>query len=161
MRKRCVPAPCVLLLCLGACIHVTKPGWWNDEALLFLSGRVVVAAPGSDMTWTMRAEVLSCRGLTADRWHVGPRTEAQWVEAAVCFRRAANLAQLPRVIEQNLRQSDECIQVAKRLTKSTGNCVLAIVLVHPSTESVRVVLLINSDVQHGRVSLLPGCCFCR
>jgi tetratricopeptide (TPR) repeat protein len=64
---------------LKSCGEVAKPGWWNDEELLALSGRVVSAAPNDWAANSMRAHVLSGQ---SGAWEAGPRSAAELSEAA-------------------------------------------------------------------------------
>ena len=69
---------------------VAKPDWWNDEGLKALSAMVARAAPSNETTNIMRADVLSLRGCSA--WHVGPRSAAEIMEAAMYYERAATMS---------------------------------------------------------------------
>ena len=76
------------MLRLKECSEVTKPEWWNDEALKALSTKAVRAAPNNAVAHQMRAMVLS-GGVGA--WEAGPRSAAEFMEAATHFDRAAAL----------------------------------------------------------------------
>ena len=80
------------MLTQEACTEVAKPEWWNDEELKALSARVVRAAPNHAAAHLMRALVLRGR-LTA--WEAGPRSAAEFKEAATHFERAAALSDAP------------------------------------------------------------------
>ena len=71
------------------CVKVAKPEWWNDERLKALSARVVRAAPNDQAANLMRALVLRGR---LDTWEAGPRSAAEFMEAATHFERAAALS---------------------------------------------------------------------
>ena len=75
------------------CAEVAKPEWWNDEGLKALSARVVRAAPNDAQVNIMRANVLSGGGGGA--WKVGPRSAAEFKEAAMHYERAAALCPAP------------------------------------------------------------------
>ena len=75
------------------CDEVPKPEWWNDEALMALSARVVAVYPDSPRSCVMRALVLS--GGEHDLWNVGLRSAAEIKEAATWYRRAAMVTHTP------------------------------------------------------------------
>ena len=77
------------LLKLPDCRDVPKPEWWNDEALKALSARVVALAPDLPPSCSMRAFVLSGKGMDLALWSAGPRTAAEIKEAATWYWRAA------------------------------------------------------------------------
>eukprot|EP00964_Phaeocystis_antarctica_P095206 scaffold61741_cov63-Phaeocystis_antarctica.AAC.1 len=79
------------MLTMEACAEAAKPEWWNDEGLKALSARVVRAADHMPAN-KMRAVVLSGRGGT---WGAGPRSAAEFKEAATHFERAAALHPAP------------------------------------------------------------------
>ena len=81
-----------LMLTQKSCAEVAKPEWWNDEGLKLLSVRAVRAAPGDATANRMRATVL-CGQLAA--WEAGPRSAAEFREAATHFDRAAALHHMP------------------------------------------------------------------
>ena len=83
------------IITLTECDEVAKPGWWNDEELKALSARVVRAAPNEASAHSMRAVVLSGRGGGA--WEEGPRSAAEYTEAAAHFDRAAAVHPAPAV----------------------------------------------------------------
>jgi len=72
--------------------EVAKPEWWNDEGLKALSARVVRAAPDDLQANMMRANVLSGQH---GAWEAGPRSAAEFREAAAHFERAAALCPVP------------------------------------------------------------------
>ena len=74
------------------CTEAPKPEWWNDKELKPLSARVVRAAPNQFLAIGMRAVVLS--GWCA-AWEAGPRSAAEFTEAAAHFERAAALCGAP------------------------------------------------------------------
>ena len=88
------------------CSEVATPEWWNDEGLKALSARVVRAAPSAATAATMRAVVLS--GAGAGTWEAGPRSAAEFKEAAACFDRAAALSSAPAVKAQKTRLAELC-----------------------------------------------------
>ena len=107
------------------CDDLAKPEWWNDEGLKALSARVVRAAPDDSGTNRMRAEVLSgvCRGAweverrsavelcgmgSARLWALGPRSAAEYKEAAVHFDRTAALSGAPAVKAEQASYAVEC-----------------------------------------------------
>eukprot|EP00964_Phaeocystis_antarctica_P051961 scaffold30370_cov68-Phaeocystis_antarctica.AAC.2 len=71
------------------CDEVAKPEWWNDEGLKALSARALRAAPDCEEVIFMRAMVLSGRCGTA--WEAGPRSAAEFREAATCYERTVAL----------------------------------------------------------------------
>ena len=75
------------------CAEVAKPEWWNDKELKALSARVVRAAPDELVANQMRARVLCGRSFGA--WVAGPRSVAEFKEAATHFERAAVLHPAP------------------------------------------------------------------
>ena len=75
-----------------ACDEVAKPEWWNDEGLKALSARVVRAAPNDAAAQKMRALVLNGVSRT---WAAGPRSQAEFNEAAAHWDRAAALCDAP------------------------------------------------------------------
>ncbi len=84
---------------------MAKPEWWNEEELKALSARVVRAAPDEARTNNMRAVVLS--GLPG-AWEAGPRSTAEFKEAAACFDRSATLSNAPTVKANRTRFADWC-----------------------------------------------------
>ena len=88
------------------CAEVATPEWWNDEGLKALSARVVRAAPSAATAATMRAVVLS--GAGAGTWEAGPRSAAEFKEAAACFDRSAALSSAPAVKAQKTRLAELC-----------------------------------------------------
>ena len=102
------------LLKTNACREVSKPTWWNDEALKALSARVVALAD-SNHTCAMRAGVLSGDALSKAPWNVGPRTAAEVKEAASWSRRAARGTPIPadKLYYEQLAQA--CDEVADPL----------------------------------------------
>ena len=85
------------MLRLEECSEAPKPEWWNDEGLKALSARVVRAAPNDEAANNMRAMVLS--GLSG-AWELGPRSAAEFKEAATHFDRSAALS-TPPVVKAN------------------------------------------------------------
>ena len=81
------------------CAEATKPEWWNDEGLKALSARVVRAAPNYAGANNMRAEVLSGK---SGAWEAGPRSAAEFREAATHYERAAALMCSAPAIEAEL-----------------------------------------------------------
>ena len=82
---------------LTACSEVAKPEWWNDEGLKALSARVLRAAPNEESAINMRADVLSGRVPPGDgAWEAGPRSAAEFKEAAAHYDRSAACAMLRR-----------------------------------------------------------------
>ena len=69
--------------------EVAKPEWWNDEGLKALSARAVRAAPNDCQANKMRAAVLGRR--SGGSWEAGPRSVAEFKEAATHYDRAAAL----------------------------------------------------------------------
>ena len=74
---------------------MAKPEWWNDEGLKALSARVVRAAPNETRANVMRAAVMS--GMGGSAWDVGPRSAAEYKEAAAHWERAVVLSRAPAV----------------------------------------------------------------
>ena len=79
---------------LEQCAEVAKPEWWNDEALKALSARVLRAAPNNVTAHHMRALVL-CGQCGA--WEAGPRSVAEFKEAAMYYDRSGALSDAPAV----------------------------------------------------------------
>ena len=82
------------MLRMEECGEVAKPEWWNDEGLKALSARVVRAAPNDQATNSMRAMVLCGTVLP---WDKGPRSAAEFTEAAAHLDRAGALHPAPAV----------------------------------------------------------------
>ena len=80
------------LLRLKSVAEAATPEWWNDEGLKVLSARVVRAAPNDGGANIMRAAVLSGE---SDAWEVGPRSAAEYKEAAAHFDRVAAIHPAP------------------------------------------------------------------
>ena len=78
---------------LEQCAEVAKPEWWNDEGLKALSASVVRAAPDYADANQMRARVLC--GMTFGAWLAGPRSAAEFKEAATHYDRAAAISPAP------------------------------------------------------------------
>ena len=93
------------------CDEVAKPEWWNDEGLKALSARAVRAAPNEVATNSMRAEVL--RG--ARSWEVGPRSAAEYKEAATHYDRVAVLSRAPAVKADYASIADLCRSVSETM----------------------------------------------
>jgi len=89
------------------CEDLAKPEWWNDEGLKALSARVVRAAPDDSGTNRMRAMVLCGMG-GARLWALGPRSAAEYKEAAVHFDRTAALSGAPAVKAEQASYAVEC-----------------------------------------------------
>lgn len=69
-----------------------RPTWWNDEALLSMSARVLAASPKSELVLHMRADVLSSIGNGPGHWLVqrpARRPSSQLFEAAKCYAESA------------------------------------------------------------------------
>ena len=80
---------CVALLAND--FHVQMPEWWNDDGLKALSARVVAVAPNDRNALMVRACALSALYPSCsfqDHLKPGPRTAAEFKEAAACYRRA-------------------------------------------------------------------------
>ena len=75
------------------CAEVAKPEWWNDDGLKALSARVVRAAPDDLQAHQMRAVVLAGR---IGAWEAGPRSVAEFKEAATHYDRAVRRCALLR-----------------------------------------------------------------
>ena len=90
---------------------MAKPEWWNDEGLKALSARAVRAAPNEVATNSMRAEVL--RG--ARSWEVGPRSAAEYKEAATHYDRVAVLSRAPAVKADYASIADLCRSVSETM----------------------------------------------
>ena len=88
-----------------ACAEVAKPEWWNDEGLKALSARVVRAAPDDGQANQMRAAVLS--GMY-DAWGAGPRSAAEFMEAATYFERTAALCSAPALKAERADEAAWC-----------------------------------------------------
>ena len=87
------------------CAEGAKPEWWNDEGLKALSARVVRAAPDDGAANQMRAVVLSGH---LGAWEAGPRSAAEFREAAAHFDRSAALSDAPALIAQLASVADAC-----------------------------------------------------
>ena len=101
------------MLRLEACAEVAKPEWWSDEGLKSLSARVVRAAPNEASANQMRAIVLSGQG--GDAWGVGPRSVAEFKEAAAYYDRVAALSYAPQVKAENASFAATCRSHMPRL----------------------------------------------
>eukprot|EP00964_Phaeocystis_antarctica_P018094 scaffold10037_cov59-Phaeocystis_antarctica.AAC.3 len=88
------------------CGEVAKPEWWNDEGLRALSARVVRAAPNDGVANDMRAAVLG--GVGGRAWEAGPRSAAEFKEAATYYDRAAALRPAPAVKAELTLRADRC-----------------------------------------------------
>ena len=77
---------------------MAKPEWWNDEGLKALSARVVRAVPNDLAANQMRAFVLG--GRYYGSYEVGPRSAAEFKEAATHYERAAALCPAPALKAQ-------------------------------------------------------------
>ena len=87
------------------CNEVAKPEWWNDEGLKALSASVVRAAPNDQAANSMRAMVLWGQ---CSAWEAGPRSAAEFKEAAAHFERAAVLHTAPAVKAVLAGYADRC-----------------------------------------------------
>tara|TARA_B100000795_G_scaffold14892_1_gene10138 strand:- start:46 stop:717 length:672 start_codon:yes stop_codon:yes gene_type:complete len=87
------------------CDEVTKPEWWNDEELKALSARVVRAVPNDESALNMRAMVLTGR---CGAWEAGPRSAAEFKEAAALFDRSAALCDAPVAKAKLSGLADQC-----------------------------------------------------
>ena len=96
------------------CDEVAKPEWWNDEELKALSATVVRAAPDDARAQSMRAVVLSLRGVGA-AWEAGPRSAAELKEAATHFDRSAALSNAPAAKAQKISLADWCRSQAEAM----------------------------------------------
>ena len=87
------------------CAEVAKPEWWNDEELKALSARVVGAAPNHWIAYQMRAIVL--RG-QCGAWEEGPRSAAEFNDAATHFDQAAALHPAPAMKAELASRANQC-----------------------------------------------------
>ena len=94
------------------CDEVAKPEWWNDEGLKALSARVVRAAPNDGAALTMRAVVLCGRD---GAWEAGPRSAADFKEAAAHWDRSAALSNAPAVKAEKASFADGCRSIAEAM----------------------------------------------
>ena len=101
-----------------ACAEVAKPDWWNDEGLKALSARVVRAAPDDERTLRMRALVLCGHH---DAWEAGPRSAAEFMEAATHLERAAALASAP-AIKAELAEYAAATRRLAPMVHAMGSC---------------------------------------
>ena len=90
---------------LPACDEVAKPEWWNDEGLKALSARVLRAVPNKESTLDMRAWVLSG---ACGAWETGPRSAAEFMEAAALFDRSAALCDAPAWKAESSGLAEQC-----------------------------------------------------
>eukprot|EP00964_Phaeocystis_antarctica_P103047 scaffold68349_cov33-Phaeocystis_antarctica.AAC.2 len=97
------------------CDEVAKPEWWNDERLKALSARVVRAAPNDQAANLMRALVLRGR---LDTWEAGPRSAAEFMEAATHFERAAALCHAATAKAQFTALAVACHSQAEAMWKA-------------------------------------------
>ena len=93
------------MLKLDVCDEAAKPEWWNDKELKALSARVVRAAPNEAQANTMRAMVF---GGGFGAWEAGPRSAAEFMEAAAHFDRSAALSRAPTVKADFARMAVAC-----------------------------------------------------
>ena len=91
-----------------------KPDWWNDEGLKALSARVVRAALDVPAPNYMRAVVLS--GAGGASWGAGPRSSAEFTEAAARFDRAAELWPAPAGKAELAVHANQCRRLAIQAT---------------------------------------------
>ena len=96
------------------CEEVAKPDWWNDEGLKALSARVVRAALDVPAPNYMRAVVLS--GAGGASWGAGPRSSAEFTEAAARFDRAAELWPAPAGKAELAVHANQCRRLAIQAT---------------------------------------------
>tara|TARA_B110001452_G_scaffold51156_1_gene39070 strand:- start:156 stop:1061 length:906 start_codon:yes stop_codon:yes gene_type:complete len=95
------------------CCQMTKPEWWNDEALKALSARVVALTPDSGDACSMRARVLRCDdNPNTAPWKAGPRTAAEIKEAATWFRHSARFFFSPAEKLFDEKRAIDCDEVA-------------------------------------------------
>ena len=97
---------------LEQCEEVAKPEWWNDEELKALSARVVRAAPDDEVANSMRAWVLS--GESWGFWEVGPRSAAEFREAAAHWDRSAAVCNAPALKTEKASSADWCRSMAEQ-----------------------------------------------
>ena len=96
-----------------ACAEAAKPEWWSDEGLKALSARGVRAAPNERGPNHMRAAVLG--GRTGRSWEAGPRSAAEFMEAATHFERAAALDPAPAMEAQFAEEAVRCRNQAEAM----------------------------------------------
>ena len=99
-----------------ACDEVAKPEWWNDEELKALSARVVRAAPNEEGSINMRAYVLS--GPIDNIWEAGPRSAAEFKQAATYYDRSAVLSHAPAVKAERANSAEWCRNQARQLIRA-------------------------------------------
>ena len=98
------------MLKMEECAEVAKPEWWNDEELKSLSARVVRAAPNHGPANFMRAWVL---GAMRWPWEAGPRSAAEFREAAAHFDRSAALSDAPALTADYTDAAELCLRMAE------------------------------------------------
>ena len=103
------------MLRMKECVEVAKPEWWNDERLKALSARVARAAPNDMAAISMRAIVL--RGSTSS-WEVGPRSAAEFMEAATHYERSAALCGAPAVKADRADRAAWCRSQAEGMVEA-------------------------------------------
>jgi len=94
----------------------SKPGWWNDEALLELSAKVVSAAEPHHYSPTalrMRAFVLGCP--CHGEWGEGSRSLEQMREGEACWARLVDRREGERKDDADqLAHARECISIREQ-----------------------------------------------
>ena len=94
---------------LPECAEVTKPEWWSDEGLKALSARLVRVAPYYGRAHWMRALVLRGR---EGAWEEGPRSAAEFMEAAAHYERTAALCDAPALQAAFAEFAHQCRSLA-------------------------------------------------
>jgi len=74
-----------------SCVEVPRPAWWNDDDLKAISARAVAVSPNDVNVCTMRAHVLINIEAVLSSTSFEPRSAEELKQAAVCYRRAADL----------------------------------------------------------------------
>ena len=103
-------------LSLKECAEVARPEWWNDEELKALSARVVRATPNEEGAINMRAYVLS--GPIDNIWEAGPRSAAEFKQAATYYDRSAVLSHAPAVKAERANSAEWCRNQARQLIRA-------------------------------------------
>ena len=98
---------------LPECAGVAKPAWWNDEDLKRLSKRVVRAAPTDTVAHFMRVDVLC--GDESEAWVAGPRSAADFKEAAMHYERCCALEPAEVTQAVYLRSAAACRSTAEAM----------------------------------------------
>ena len=73
------------------CAEVPRPAWWNDDDLKAISALAVAVCPDDVNVYAMRAHVLLDIEAVLSSTSFEPRSAEELKEAALCFRRAADL----------------------------------------------------------------------